>query len=233
MGPGSTVSTVVADVAEGLWRVDLHMHTRASPDSWTAPAALVARARKVGLRRIAVTDHNTISGALAAQALAPDLVIVGEEIRTDTGGELLAYYVREEVPRGLPIHEVILRLRGQGAIISVSHPVDRFRSRSAMGESRTLQIIEQVDALEGFNARCLAQADNQRATELAALHGKTLTAGSDAHTLAEIGAGYLELPSFDHNPDAFLRSLRGARAGGHLSGLWPRFMTMLARRGKQ
>jgi predicted metal-dependent phosphoesterase TrpH len=187
----------------------------------------------VGLQRIAVTDHNTIWGALEAQTLAPDLVIVGEEIRTDTGGELLAYYVREEVPRGLPIQEVILRLRDQGAIISVSHPVDRFRNRSALGEPRTLQIIEQVDALEGFNARCLAPADNQRATELAALHGKTLTAGSDAHTLAEIGAAYLELPPFDQSSDAFLRSLHQARAGGHLSGLWPRFMTMLARWGKK
>ena len=68
----------MVDPVRGPWRVDLHMHTWASPDSRTDPAALVERARAAGLNRIAVTDHNTIEGALAAQRLAPDLVIVGE-----------------------------------------------------------------------------------------------------------------------------------------------------------
>ena len=170
---------------------------------------LVARARRAGLQRIAITDHDTIRGAVIARDLAPDLVIVGEEIRTASGGEILALYVQEEVPTGLPVQEVIRRLRAQGAVISVSHPLDRFRKRSALGWAGTQEIIGLVDALEGFNARCLSAADNQRAAELAAQHGLALTGGSDAHTPGEVGSGYVMLPPFADTPADFVTSLRG------------------------
>ena len=135
------------DPVRGVWRVDLHMHTWASPDSKTDPKALIERAREIGLNRIAVTDHNVIAGAVEAHRLAPDLVIVGEEIVTETGGELIAYFVRETVPPHLPVAETIRRLREQGAVISISHPLDSLRN-SALGEKLTLEIIEQIDALE-------------------------------------------------------------------------------------
>ncbi len=73
-----------------------------------------------------VTDHNTIAGARAAQELDPELVIVGEEIKT-TRGEILAFFVSEEVPAGLTPQETIARLKDQGAFISVSHPFDIYR----------------------------------------------------------------------------------------------------------
>jgi predicted metal-dependent phosphoesterase TrpH len=214
------------------WRVDLHTHTCFSSDSTTAPADLIARGRAVGLDRVAVTDHDTIEGALVARRLAPDFIIVGEEIRTATGGELIAYFVRERVPPGLSLAETIGRLREQGAVISVSHPVDRLRD-SPLGERLTLQIIAQVDALEVFNARCLLAADNHRAAGLAARYGKAITAGSDAHTLAEVGRGYLSLPPFEHTPEAFLASLRQATAGGRLSGIWPHFASTWAKLRKR
>jgi predicted metal-dependent phosphoesterase TrpH len=219
------------DPVRGMWRIDLHMHTSASPDSKTDPRALVERARDVGLNRIAVTDHNVIEGALEAHRLAPDLVIVGEEIETETGGELIAYFVREAVPSHLSVQETIRRLREQGAVISISHPVDSLRN-SALGEKVTLEIIEQVDALEVFNARCLRGADNARAGELARRYGKAVTAGSDAHTLGELGRGYLTLPPFRSTPQAFLASLAQATAGGRLSGIWPHFWSTFAKLGK-
>ncbi len=213
-------------------KVDLHTHTCFSPDSQTAPADLIARARAVGLDRLAVTDHNTIAGALVAQRLAPDFVIVGEEIETIAGGELIAYYVQETVPRGLSLDETIRRLCDQGAVISISHPCDHLR-HSALGEVRTLEVITRVDALEVFNARCLLAADNDRAAELARLHRKAITAGSDAHTLAEVGRGFLTLPLFENTPDAFLASLRQATAGGRLSGPWAHIASTFARLRKR
>jgi predicted metal-dependent phosphoesterase TrpH len=215
-------------MAGGLWRVDLHSHTRFSKDSLTDPEALIAGARRAGLDRIAVTDHNTIEGALVAHRLAPDLVIVGEEINTETGGELIAYYVSERVPRGLPVDEAIRRLRAQGAVISVSHPLDHLRN-SAMGERLTRQIIDQVDALEGFNARCLSKNDNLRAEALACEHGKALTAGSDGHTVRELGCGFVRLPPFEDNPAALLASLRLAQTGGRLTGIWPHVASTYAK----
>ena len=219
------------DPVRGMWRIDLHMHTRVSPDSKTDPKALVEQAREIGLNRIAVTDHNVIEGALEVHRLAPDLVIVGEEIETESGGELIAYFVQEVVPPHLPIEETIRRLREQGAVISISHPVDTLRN-SALGEKLTLEFIEQVDALEVFNARCLRAADNVHAAEIAKRYGKAITAGSDAHTLREIGRGYLTLPPFKDNPQAFLASLRKATPGGRLSGIWPHFASTFAKLGK-
>jgi hypothetical protein len=215
-----------------MWRVDLHMHTWFSPDSKTDPADLVERARSLGLNRIAITDHNTIEGALAARALAPDLVIVGEEIDTAVGGELIAYFVREPVPAGLAPDEAIRRLRSQGAVVSVSHPLDGLRG-SAMGERHTLAIIDQVDALEVFNARCLRPGDNRRAAELAARYHKAGTAGSDAHTLGELGAAFMSLPPFKAAPEAFLAALRRGTPGGRSTGLWPHFASTFAKLSKR
>ena len=217
---------------EALWRVDMHSHTRFSGDSLTEPEALVAGARRAGLDRIAITDHDTTEGALIAHRLAPELVIVGEEIDTADGGELIAYYVREELPSGLLLAEALRRLRAQGAVISVSHPFDRFRD-SAMGETLTRQIVDQVDALEVFNARCLSMVDNTRAAALAREHDKGLTAGSDGHTVRELGRGYVDLPPFEDNPASLLASLRQAQAGGRLSGVWPHFASSYARLRKR
>jgi predicted metal-dependent phosphoesterase TrpH len=55
------------------------------------------------------------------------------------------------------------------------------------------------------------------AREAAETYGKLTTAGSDAHTLWELGRGYVELPPFE-GPDEFRHSLASARAGGRPSG---------------
>ena len=68
-----------------MWKVDLHTHTIYSKDCLTQTAKLVEQARRVGLQKVAVTEHNRLDGALVAKAMAPDLVIVGEEIKTTHG----------------------------------------------------------------------------------------------------------------------------------------------------
>src|SRR5215471_14927906 len=106
--------------------VEFHCHTNVSKDSLTRPADLVAAARRKGIDRLIITDHNTTAGARTAQALDPELVIVGEEIMT-TKGEILAAFVTEEIPPYLSPAKTIQRLKEQGAFISVSHPFDKLR----------------------------------------------------------------------------------------------------------
>lgn len=209
------------------WKVDLHAHTIYSRDCLTRPEALIERARARGLDKIAITEHNNLTGALVCKALAPELVIVGEEIKT-THGELIAYFVREEVPKGLSPEETIRRLRDQGAVISVPHPLDSLRS-SAMGRENVLAIMEQVDALEVRNARCVRARDNLDAAELARAHGKLVTAGSDAHTLAEVGQCYVTMPIFEDTPESFLAALRHAQPQGTESPFWPHFASTYAK----
>jgi predicted metal-dependent phosphoesterase TrpH len=198
------------------WKVDLHVHTCYSPDSLTTLPRLIKGCRRVGLDMIAITDHNTIEGALAAREMAPELIIVGQEIDT-TQGELIGYFLEEQVPEGLSPQEAIVRLKDQGAIVGVSHPFESVRS-SALARGALLDIIDQIDALEVFNARCLRQRDNRKAEEWAERYGKLRTAGSDAHTVWELGRGFVELPPFD-GPEEFRRSLSRGRVGGRPSGL--------------
>jgi predicted metal-dependent phosphoesterase TrpH len=203
-----------------LLRVEFHCHTRYSKDSLVEPAALVETCRRRGIDRLVVTDHNTISGALAAKEIAPDLVIVGEEIMT-THGELLAAFVMEEVPRDLPPEEAIGRLKQQGAFISVSHPFDRFRGKY-WSRGLLAELTPQFDAIEIFNARCLPPRLNREAEEFARLYNLAGTAGSDAHTHFEVGRAVMLLPPF--NDAVGLReAIRSVRYETRLSPWWVRF----------
>lgn len=210
-----------------LWNVDLHSHTFWSKDSLTDLETVLRLCEQRGIDRIAITDHNTISGALALKALAPELVIVGEEIMT-THGEILAYYVQEAVPPGLSPEETIRRLRDQGAVISVSHPFDRLR-QGAWREDDLLRIVDRIDAVEVFNARCLFPQDNARAAAFATRHSLLGTAGSDAHTGPEYGRALTRLRPFANTPSDFLEALRSAAYTERLSSFLVHFGSSAAK----
>lgn len=204
-------------MASSTFKIDLHLHTCVSKDSALHPADAVRIAKQRGLDRICITDHNSIEGALAAQALAPDFVIVGEEILTEYG-EILAFFVKERVPPYLSHQETLDRLVAQGAVISVSHPFDRHRN-GPWTEAMLEAVLPQLDAIEGFNARSIYNEDNEKAQAFALAHNLPMTAGSDAHTGREIGAAYLEIPAFA-TADEFRANLPQAVMHGHLSPGW-------------
>jgi len=188
-----------------MLRVEFHCHTKASKDSLTHPRELVDTCRRKGIDRVIVTDHNTIAGARAAQALDPELVIVGEEIMT-TRGEILAAFVREEIPKGLSPQETILRLKDQDAFISVSHPFDLFRS-GGWQEADLLEILPLVDAIEVYNSRCMFPSFNRKARQFAERHNIAGTVGSDAHAAFELGRSLLLLEQFE-GPEEMRKVIR-------------------------
>jgi predicted metal-dependent phosphoesterase TrpH len=175
--------------------VEFHCHTVYSEDSLTQPADLVRACRRKGIDRVVVTDHNTIAGARAAQAIDAELVIVGEEIMT-TRGEILAAFVSEEIPQGLTPQETIRHLKDQGAFISVSHPFDRWRS-GHWQEGDLLEILSDIDAIEIYNSRCMLVEFNQKAQQFAETHHLAGTVGSDAHVAFELGQSLMELEPFE------------------------------------
>lgn len=175
-------------------KVEFHCHTRYSKDSLTSPERLVTVCHRRDIDRVVVTDHNTIAGARAAQELDPELVIVGEEIKT-TQGELLAFFVKEEVPAGLTPQETISILMDQGAFISVSHPFDIYRS-GHWKEADLLDILPEIDAIEVFNSRCWSPEFNRQAQKFAKQHEIPGTVGSDAHATLELGRAVLLLEQF-------------------------------------
>src|SRR6266480_6962764 len=161
-------------------RLDLHNHTRYSPDSRVSPTDLVARARQLRLDGIAITDHNSVAGIREAEAVAGDLIILpGIEISTRSG-HVIAYGVREPIPRDLSVGETVERITALGGVAVAAHP---YRFWSGLGEAAT--VGAPFAAYETLNARTL-RGGNTRAQALARTRRVGQTGGSDSHFLDEV-----------------------------------------------
>ena len=207
----------------GLIRVDFHVHSIASWDSLSKGEDLLRRAKETGLGKLILTDHNSTAEAVRLQKLYPDFVIIGEEILTSKA-EILALFVKEEIPKDIEPLEAFKRLRDQGAFISLSHPYAPMRFR--WSEEEMESYMPYLDAIEIANARCLPGM-NRSAMRFAASHGLCGTAGSDAHGVPELGAMGLELPDF-HTPEELRESIRTARVFGKESPFWVRIYSRRA-----
>jgi hypothetical protein len=190
--------------------VDLHMHTDHSPDCATPVEVLLATARERGLGAIAVTDHNEISGALEAReaaAAAGVKVIVGEEVKTASQGEVIGLFLEEKIPRGMSLGETIAAIREQGGLVYVPHPFDRMHA--VPDYEHLLSHLDEVDAIEVFNPRVAIGVFNEEAERFAAKYRIVAGAGSDSHVAQGLGSVRIRMRDFD-GPAEFLQSLRDA-----------------------
>jgi predicted metal-dependent phosphoesterase TrpH len=189
---------------------DLHMHTNWSYDCSIDAAELVDHAEAEGLGAIAVTDHNVFGGALETVDLAQgrDLVVIpGEEVKTDTEGEVIGLFLREEIPRGMSFGDTVAAIREQGGLVYLPHPFDRMHA--IPGPQTLHRHLADIDVLEVYNARLLFEAYNDEALRFARKYNLTMGAGSDAHVLQGVGTGALRMRAF-RDPEEFLLSLRTA-----------------------
>lgn len=185
-----------------LSRADLHIHSNHS-DGTASVSAILARAAAAGLQAIAITDHDTIAGALAARRLAREFgveVVVGEEVST-AEGHLLALFIERELPPGRPAAETIAAAHAQGGLCVAAHPYDR--STPSLGSHGLLarcggprQGEWQLDAIEGLNAGVFwsQRGCNLAACQAARALGLPAIGGSDAHSLATLGRAYTLFP---------------------------------------
>jgi predicted metal-dependent phosphoesterase TrpH len=190
--------------------VDLHMHTDHSSDCATPVEVLLATAREQGLGAIAVTDHNEVSGALEAREKASAAgvkVIVGEEVKTASQGEVIGLFLQEKIPRGLTLAETVAEIKRQGGLVYVPHPFDRMHS--VPDYEHLLPIVEEIDAIEVFNPRVAIGAFNEEAARFAAKYRIVAGAGSDSHVAQGLGSVRVRMHDFD-GPREFLQSLRDA-----------------------
>jgi predicted metal-dependent phosphoesterase TrpH/glycosyltransferase involved in cell wall biosynthesis len=198
-------------LADRPWIVaDLHMHTSWSHDCSIDAGELVDHAEAEGLGAIAVTDHNVFGGALEAvdYARGRELVVIpGEEVKTDTQGEVIGLFLEREIPRGMSFAETVAAIREQGGLVYVPHPFDRLH---AIPDPRTLhRHLADIDVLEVYNARLLFEAYNDEALRFARKYDLTAGAGSDAHVLQGVGTGALRMRAFG-DAEEFMISLRSA-----------------------
>jgi hypothetical protein len=199
-------------LADRNWIIaDLHLHTSWSHDCQIPLPELLDYAENLGLGSIAITDHNVFGGALEALELARDrelVVIPGEEVKTDTQGEVIGLFLQEEIPRGMPFADTIAAIREQGGLVYLPHPFDRIHT---VPDPATLhRHLAEIDMFEVYNARLLFETYNEEALRFARKYGLQMGAGSDAHVLQGVGTGVLRMRAFD-GPEEFLLSLRTAQ----------------------
>jgi predicted metal-dependent phosphoesterase TrpH len=159
----------------------------------------------MGLSPIFLTDHEGIDGA---QLLidAGYAAVIGQEILT-TEGEMIGLFLREAVPSRLSPEETVEAIKGQGGLVYLEHPYDTGR-RNLRGEAIE-RIAPQIDIVEVVNGRSRPEI-NRLAEELRSTLGVPAGAGSDAHTLKEIGRVYVEMEAFEGAHD-FLTKLRAGK----------------------
>ncbi len=169
---------------------DLHNHTHYSPCSNLKPWTLLKLAKRRSMNGIAVTDHETIKGALQVKKLNRDRafeIIVGEEVKTQYG-DVIIYYLQEEI-KSSDLFSVIDEVKAQSALIAIPHPFRTSLNPILKFSYPIEKIKNKVDAIECFNARTLP-GDNKKAEILAKKLGMPGIGGSDAHFKFEVGRAY-------------------------------------------
>jgi predicted metal-dependent phosphoesterase TrpH len=210
-------------------KIDLHTHTLRSKDSLMQYDRIIEAVPRAGLDGIAVTDHNELQGALELAQIAPFTVIPAEEIKTSRG-EIIGLFLEEWIPPGLSPQETVDRIHGQGGLVYVPHPFDQVRG-SRIERAALEEVTPYIDVLEVFNARNAIPLYNTRALQYARRHGLLAGAGSDAHTYAEYGHAYVDIPPFQ-GPHEFLESMRRGRWKGRLTAPFVHMRTRVDRTRK-
>jgi predicted metal-dependent phosphoesterase TrpH len=201
-------------------RADLHSHTHFSRDGFSTPEQFARRCVRRDINCVAVSDHNNIVGALEVEKVAKRLgggalrVIIAEEIKS-AEGEIIGWFLRDPVPKGLTPEDTVRAIKEQGGLVCVPHPFDRLRG-SVLQTPALLRILPDVDAVEAFNARTSLRADNRRSAAFVRSHGTIASAGSDAHWHPELGGTYVTMPDFE-GPGDFLDALRAGRIHGEIA----------------
>ncbi len=205
-------------------KADLHIHTEYSMDCNMPLENIINRCLEKEINCVAIADHGTIEGALKMRNLAPFTVIVAEEVLS-LDGEIMGVFLEESIPSGLSVEQTIFEIKAQGALICIPHAFDIFRM-SALGEKIVTEIAGQIDVMEVFNSRSPLLRSSSKAQAFAQKYGIAESAGSDAHTIDEIGNSYVEMPEFNGRDD-FLRALVQGKIIGkrtnpiaHISSTW-------------
>ena len=212
---------------------DLHCHSSASFDSLADPRKMMAKAVRLGLTHLAITDHERIDGAQAAVELAPPglQLIVGEEVKS-RDGDILGLFLTEVVAPGMSATETAAAIREQGGLVGLPHPFDGFRNSGGSKANEAEQKLEElagiVDYVEVHNARAYRDA-NPMAGAFAERHGLPGTASSDAHSITELGVASTVLPGPFTTAQELLALLPQAQITAGRASYYVRLWTPLAK----
>ena len=182
-------------------KIDLHVHTCYSSDGMTTPREVVAYSKRRGLDGVAITDHDTVHGALKLLGKTDLIIIPGIEITT-LGGHILALNVTKPITPNLTLSETIQRIHEAGGIAVAAHPVALFKSFWLKDATLNFDAIEVINS-----ANFPFSLSTHLSRRLAVRLNLPQIAGSDAHYGPEIGFAYT---LFDAYPevDEIMRAIK-------------------------
>jgi predicted metal-dependent phosphoesterase TrpH len=201
------ISTTVEDIFNYLdknfSKADLHVHSDYSDSVASVEEILEHVQNKTDLSIIAITDHDTIAGALKAKRIAEEKhyrfdVIVGEEISTKEG-HVIGLFLKEKVTEGISAHDAIIEIHRQGGLAISAHPffISRFNDKldepiaKGIGAATLIHEKHNIDAIEVVNGTPVFNRSNFKSRYFnRLLMFKAEVGGSDAHILEGIGKGY-------------------------------------------
>ena len=220
-------------------KLDPHVHTYFSGpttirplslimyESYNTPEGVYQRAKARGMDLVAITDHDTIDGALTLAA-RPD-VIVGCEVTAVFPNDAVRVHLgvlgisetqhREIARLRHDVRDLLPYLRENEIFTTLNHVASRING--PLTAAHVAVLVPWVDALEVRNGSRLSE-QNRTASCLAQAHGKVGIGGSDSHTRRGIGRTWVEVPGA-RTRDEFLAGLRaghvavGGRQGNYFT----------------
>jgi hypothetical protein len=182
-------------------KADLHIHSNFSDGQNSIEEILEFVETKTDLDLIAITDHDTIEGALLAQKIVKDKnyrfdVVVGEEVSTKLG-HIVGLFLTKQINPDMTLSKTLEAIRAQNGIAVVSHPLFHTKMRSkgglsmdGIGLANLIKHKQLIDAVEEINATPSLSRENLQAGFVNnTLLFKAEVGSSDAHIKDIIGKG--------------------------------------------
>lgn len=168
-----------------------HIHTSYSFDTYLPPKKIADCLQEMDIDFVAITDHETIQGALEVKEILsnqspPIQIIVGAEYYTEKG-DIMGLFLEEEI-KTQSSDEVINEIKKQGGLVVLPHPYKAHKLDQTL--------IQSVDVIEVYNSRT-TRAKNAQALALAKEYNKPGIIGSDAHFIQEVGLTMMEFDTVD------------------------------------
>jgi predicted metal-dependent phosphoesterase TrpH len=209
-----------------MLKADFHIHTKYSMDCRNELEDIVKRCQKLGLTCIAIADHDAVEGGLELQKIAPFKVIVAEEVQT-YNGEVMGMFLKKRIASGIPLQQAIAAIKEQGGLVNIPHPFDPMRGLRLNADEFN-KLASQIDLIEVFNARVPTTQTNTKAVNFAKEHNLPGTAGSDSHSILELGSVAVTMNDFN-TPAEFLAALRTATIEGKRASPFVHFHSTVAK----
>ena len=189
--------------------VELHAHSHHSEgrqvkvEGLHSVEQMLKHAKKIGLKALAITDHDSLKGGLEARKKAKKLGLIGiagQEINS-AEGHVIGLGLQEFIEPGLSVEETIGLIHRQAGISIAPHPFDIY------GKGVKEKAIY-CDAVESFNAFNLDRTSNYLAERFCKKHELIRLSGSDAHFKEGLGIAATKLLVEADDEDDVLKAVK-------------------------